>query len=135
MQGGSKEIKDLEKLWEVNTVFQRITITSELSEPERRNQVIVPRQRVRQEHGRQTLSRPCAWVGPTLLGEAFSDNVSKWLRVWGGERWGAGRWWGVDAHEHPIDFPRARVGHWRHFVGPSRGVHCGSGMHPGSHIP
>lgn len=34
LQGGSKEAEDLEELWEVKTVFQRITITLELSEPE-----------------------------------------------------------------------------------------------------
>lgn len=41
LQDGSKEIEDLEKLWEVKTIFQRITITLELSGPEWLNQVIV----------------------------------------------------------------------------------------------
>lgn len=41
LQDGSKEIEDLEKLWEVRAVFQRITITLELSGPEWLNQVTV----------------------------------------------------------------------------------------------
>lgn len=41
LQGGSKEIEDLEKLWEVKAALQRITITLALCGPEGLNQVIV----------------------------------------------------------------------------------------------
>lgn len=103
LQDGSKEIEDLEKLWEVKTVFQRITITLELSGPEWLNQVIVLEQsffffqRVRHDHGRLTLPRPCIWMGPMLLRDTFSDKVSKWLRHSKGRRklwhW---QWWAGD---------------------------------------
>lgn len=60
MQGGSKEIEDLEKFGEVKIVLQRITITLALSEPEWLNQVMVLKQsfeRVGRDHGKLTLSR------------------------------------------------------------------------------
>lgn len=131
LQGGSKEIEDLEKLREVEAVVQRITITLELSEPEWENQVIVLQRSFFKECVTIMADGHCP--GPALLGDGFSDSVSKWLRKSLGRR---KMWpWMVMGCRCLQESPRSLASHWGHSFRTFQGCSLWHGMHPGKHMP